>query len=107
MITEIQIYTDTSVISLDEYKCLVPIASGSWDVLKLIYRWLTDPYPSRVPDECKIKHCDIYIIDRNNPNLKIPITINNLKKIGNYISNVNTEVNYPDIVNKYLPSTND
>ena len=103
MITEIQIYTDTSVISLDEYKALVPIASGSWNVIKLIYTWLIDPYPSRIPDECKIKSCDIYIIDRSHPNIKIPITIHTFKLIGNYLCNVNTDVNYAKIIDNYIP----
>lgn len=103
MITEIHIYTDTSVISLDEYKCLVPIASGSWEVIKTIYKWLIDPYPGRLPDECKINHCDIYIIDRTNVNVKIPISINNFKKIGEFISNVNTEIDYAKIISNYIP----
>lgn len=103
MITEINIYTDTTVISLDEYKCLVPIASGNWDVIKDIYQWLIDPYPGRLPDECKINHCDIFIVDRNNPNNKIPLTIHNFKKIGKYLSEVNRQIDYVQIVEDVVP----
>lgn len=104
MIAEIQIYTDTSVISLDEYKCLVPIASGSWEILKDIYKWMIDPYPGRIPSECRINHCDIFIIDRSNINNKIPITINNFKKIGKFLTNLNIpEVPYTEVIENIIP----
>lgn len=84
MIREINIYSDTTVLSYDLFDCLVPHASGTWAVIPIIVSWITEPYPAHLPDECKCKGCKIYFNSKIT-NEKIPISIIHFIKIGKFI----------------------
>lgn len=88
MITEINIYSDGTLISLNENKCLVPIASGTWAVLIDIYNWLSIENQSRC-DECRFGNLKIFFVVRYaGREERFPIPIPHLFSIGKMILSI-------------------
>lgn len=65
MISEINVYSDGTVISLNNSRCLVPIASGTWAVLIDIYNWYMQPDRWKLPDECQFCELKAYFVIRS------------------------------------------
>lgn len=90
MITEINIYSDGTVISLDECKCLIPMASGTWAVLIDICDW-ANVENSRLPDECKFGTLKVFFVVRSaGKEERFPVPISHLLSIGRVMLNIAT-----------------
>ena len=53
MIQEVTIYADGTVDCLDQDGCLIPSASGSWNVIPDLIDWFLYGRPSELPHECR------------------------------------------------------
>lgn len=90
MITEINIYSDGTVISLNECKCLIPIASGTWAVLIDICEW-ANIENSRLPDECKFGTLRVFFVVRSaGKEERFPVPVSHLLNIGKVMLHIAT-----------------
>lgn len=89
MITEINIYSDGTLISLNENKCLVPIATGTWAVLIDIVDWYYNPEQWRLPDECRFFDLHVnFIVRNNNGETRTPIPVTHLGNMGKTMQSI-------------------
>lgn len=52
MIKEIVIYSDGTLISYDLSNCIIPSATGNWDLIPTLVDWMLKREPN-IPDECQ------------------------------------------------------
>lgn len=77
MIDKIVIYSDGTLCCFDGDDCMIPTASGTWNLIPTIISWMLEQYPSSLPDECRTAGAKVYFACRakgSERRLQIPST---------------------------------